>query len=1021
MRSQFSLLAKRRFLPLFITQLVSAFSDNLFKTSLSMLITYGLKDQENPELLIMIGAVLFMLPFVLFSGPAGQIADKYEKSRLIKFLKIAELVLAMFSVVALFNGNIYFMMAILFLFGTQSTFFGPMKYSILPMHLKQDELVAGNGLIESSTFFAILLGSVIAGIIPLDFQGKIIISGLMVGVSLIGLIASNFIPVAQEADPDLKLDFSFKSLMHETSEIAVANKEAFLAILGISWFWMIGSAMITELPAYAKNSLQCNEGVATLLFSSFSIGIMIGSILCNRLMKGEINANYIPIAAFGMSIFTYDLSLVSVDNGGHLLNIAEFFTTPIYWRVWFDLFALALCGGLYIVPLYVMLQVKSNSIFCSRIIAANNFFNTLFIFIYSGILATLISHGYTVNRIFALTATLNTVMVLYMCKLLPEVTLKYLLKQTLKLLYRVEVRGLEHFKSVDSKAIIIINHASFLDPLLAAAFLPGRITFVINTYIAKKVWVRPFLTLIKTFALDPSNPLTLKDCIKEVEGGAKCVVFPEGRITVTGSLMKIYEGPAMIAHKAGAPIIPIQIEGAQYTPFSNLKGKLRIKLFPKITINIMPPKTIEAPESLGSKERRAYLANKLYDIMSNMGFESTKRSKTIFKALLDAKSLNGRHHLIAEDMDRDPISYDELISRSFAIGHAISNFTDRYEAVGIYMPNSVDAIVTFFALQGYSRVASFLDYGSDVANLIANCKTAKIKNLIVSRSFIEKSKFEVVVDELRLGGVNVVYFETLVHKLSLLDCALAGLATIAPYTLYNLLNNRTTPHADSAAIILFKEDNNAIVLSHRNINTHRYQFSSRIDFGPSDKVFNVISLSDCFSLAAGTLLPILSGVKVFFYPVPSHYHVIPEMVYDTDSTVVFGNELLFQNCLDLAHPYDFYSVRYAFSNSGKLPNKLYRAWLDKFGIRIFESFGLAETTSMISVNTPMHNKYGSLGRIMPGIEYKTEKNHLYIKSDNVMFGSISKSKPGVIKNNQNEYLELANNIIIDADGYLVTK
>lgn len=1033
MKSQFLLFGKRRFLPLFVTQFATAFNDSLFKSFLSILITYGLVEQGKGDYLITVGAGLFILPFILFSHIAGQLADKYEKSLLIRYLKIAELAIGILGSLSLFTNNIYLLFAALFLFGTQSSFFGPLKYSILPASLKNEELIAGNGLIESGTFISILLGTIIGGVIDLDSLGKVIISSIIICSSIIGLVSSYFIPVSLAAAPELQVNFSASVIKTELKFIKETNRSVFLSILGISWFWMIGSMLITEMPVYVKTLLSSDAKVSTFLFSLFSLGIAIGTMLCNKLMKGKVNANYIPIVAMGMSIFIFDLSGISFPQHSSLYNLEQFFSFFSAWRIIFDLFALAICGGLYIVPLYVILQSNEDYSSCSRVIAMNNLVNTLFIFIYSIVLALLMERGVAINNLFLLTAILNGLVALYMCKLLPEVTIKFLLRQMLKLFYRVEVFNIDNFTSVNERALIIANHTSFLDAVLIASFLPGKVTFAVNTYVAKKLWIRPFLSLVDFVALDPTNPMAIKQFIKELENDKKCVIFPEGRITVTGSMMKIYEGTAVIADKTRSKIIPIQIEGAQYTPFSKLTGKVKIKLFPKITINILPAEHINVPNDIVGKERRAKLALKMYDLMSNMSFtSSTNHNKTLFNALIEARNLNGAAHVIAEDVNREAISYNDLITKILILGRCLFRVIKSEEYIGILLPNMVSSIVTFFAIQAYAKVPAMLNYSSGVANIISACETVKLKYIISSRLFIEKGNLQTLADAIKSKGYEIIYLEDLKDKISLSDKCIGFIASLFPYIYYKFVNSLQAINPEKPCVVLFTSGSEGVpkgvVLSHKNIQTNRAQLASRIDFGPSDIVFNALPIFHSFGLTAATLLPMLSGIKVFFYPSPLHYRVIPELVYDTDSTIMFGTSTFLQNYAKYAHPYDFYSIRYIFSGAEKLKEEVYKLWLDKFGVKIFEGYGATETSPIISTNTAMHNKFGSVGRIMPGIKAileevpgVTEGKKLLVEGGNIMLGYMLHNNPKVITPPKEGVYDTGDIVYLDDEDYIYIK
>lgn len=1030
MTSQFLLLTKRKFLPLFITQFATSFNDSLFKSFLSMLITYSLFGNGKSDFLISIGAGLFILPFILFSYFAGQLADKYEKSSLIKYLKIAEVIIGILGSLALFSGSMFLLLIVLFLFGTQAAFFGPIKYSILPTSLKDEELIAGNGLIESGTFISILLGTIVGGVIDFDLTGKIFISSILIGSSVIGFVASYYVPISVASVPELQINIRPWFIITEIKEIMEKNRPIFLSILGISWFWMLGSMLITEMPLYVKVSLNGDAIVATMLFAIFSFGISMGTMLCNNLMKSKVNPNYIPILTFSMSVFLYDLSCISLPSQVNLYSITQFIGFINGWRAIFDLFILSICGGLYIVPLYVILQSSGDKRSCSRIIAINNIGNTSFIFIYSIILALLIKTGVSINSIFLLTAILNVMVALYMCKLLPEITIKFLLRKILKLFYRVELIGIDNFTKVNERALIIANHTSYLDALLIAAFLPGRLAFAVNTYVARKLWMRPFLFLVDTIALNPTNPMAIKQFINELRNDKKCVIFPEGRITVTGSIMKIYEGTAVIADKTNSKIIPIQIDGAQYSPFSKLKGKVKIKLFPKITVSILPPQSIHVPDDIVGRERRSRLALKMYDIMSNTAFKAGNNlNKTLFESLIDAKDLNGGNHIIAEDISRESISYRNFIARTFTLGRYLHRNIKDDVYVGILLPNMINSVIAFFSLQAFGHVPTMLNYSSGVSNVISACRTIKLKQIISSKKFIESASLQRLTNAIEAQGYKIVYLEDIKDKISIFDKFVGKLAGFYPNIYYKFVNSPSSIKSENPCVVLFTSGSEGVpkgvVLSHRNIQTNSAQLSSRIDFGPSDVVFNVLPIFHSFGLTAGTLLPMLSGIRVFFYPSPLHYRVIPELIYDTNSTIMFGTSTFLQNYAKFAHPYDFYSMKYVFSGAEKLKEEVYKLWLDKFGIRVFEGYGATETSPIISTNTAMHNKFGSVGRVMPGITTKleeiegiTEGKRLYVGGGNIMLGYILHDNPGVIIPQKDMLYDTGDIVYIDDEDYI---
>jgi len=1037
--NQFSLLFTRRFLPLFVTQFLGAFNDNVFKNSLVFLITYkiALEQGLNAQIIVVLAGGIFILPFFLFSAVAGQLADKLEKSRLIRIIKFVEIMLMCLASVGFYTENVTYLMAALFLMGSQSSFFGPLKYGILPDHLRHDELIGGNALIETGTFLSIILGLVVGGMLVLADLGPTVISAVVITMAVLGFVASFGIPKAGPADPELKVSYNIFTQTHKLVGEARKNKPVFLAILGISWFWFFGATFLTQFPTFGKDIIGGDEGVGTLFNCAFSLGIGLGSLLCNRLLKGEIHAIYVPLAAILMTLFSIDLYFASMKvmgslsmvEGADLISFSEFLRHGINLRILFDLVMIAACGGVYIVPLYAILMDRSLPRKRSRMIASNNIFNSLFMVVSAVGASALLGSGYTIPEIFLITALLNAIVALYICKLLPEELLRSITRSLFRLLYRVEVRGLENYRKAGNKAVVVANHTSFLDGALLGAFLPGRLTFAINSHIANRWWVRPVYAFLRLLPVDPSSPLAAKTMVREVKRGRKVMIFPEGRMTMTGALMKIYEGPGTIAHLGGAPVVPIRIEGAEFTPFSRLKGKLRIRLFPKITINILEPVKFSLPEEMNNKDRRKILAEQLYHIMSDLMFESSDRFKTLFRALLDSSMTFGKDHMVLEDAERRPMNYGRLMMSSFILGRHLARRTKEKEAVGILLPNSIACVASFFALQLYGRIPAMLNFSAGAANLVSASKLANIKIIITSRLFIEKAGLEDIVKSLEKVG-KLVYLEDLKQEIGFSSKLFGLVAKRFPGLFYNLVNKDQNPFDTS--VILFTSGSEGspkgVALSHVNLQSNRYQIAARVDFGPADIFFNALPVFHCFGLTGGLLLPLLSGVRSFLYPSPLHYKIVPELVYDVNATIMFGTDTFLSGYARFAHAYDFYSMRYIFAGAERLKPETRHLWAEKFGVRVFEGYGATETAPVLAVNTPMHNKAGTVGQLLPKIDYKLEKvpgieegGRLIVRGPNVMKGYLKEGHPGELEAAEDGWYDTGDIVEVDEEGYVSIK
>lgn len=1027
-RNEITLLGTRRFLPLFVTQFFGALNDNLFKNAIAILILFRLAAQDglNGQILVTVATGIFILPFFLFSATAGQLSDKMEKGRLIRIIKSGEVLIMGLGAFGLFLGDSYFLLFVLFLMGVQSSFFGPAKYSILPAHLEDDELIAGNGLIGAATFLSILIGTIVGGLLILTDHGLAVVSAAVIAVAILGLSASFFIPKAEPPAPDLKINPNFLAATFEIVGALKDNRTVHLTVLGISWFWLVGATFLAQFPAFAKDVLGANEQVVTLFLTIFSIGIAIGAMLCNRLLKGEVSAKYVPFGALGITLFSLDLVYASSGfaSGRDLMGALAFFQADGTWRILLDLLGIAITAGLYIVPLYAMLQHHSPVETRSRTIAANNIMNALFMVVGALIATGILAYGFGVLDVFFAIAAINGFVALYICKLLPEAIVKAIFKTVLKLFYRVEVKGAENLDKLGEKAVVVVNHVSFLDGIIIAAFLPGRLTFAIDTFIAKKWWVRPFLGAMDAQPLDPTNPLATRSLIRLVQDGKRCVIFPEGRITVTGALMKVFEGPGMVADKADAPVVPVRIDGAQYSPFSRLKGKVRLRLFPKITVTVLEPRVFKLPEDISGRERRHLAGQQLYDVMSDMIFRTCDTDQTLFQALLDARKVHGGNAPVVEDQERIPASYDKVILGTQILGRKLAQRTVPHENVGVLLPNTIGAAVTFFALQAYGRVPAMLNFSTGLDNMRSACQAADVKTILTSRLFVKIAKLDDAIATLSESR-TVVYLEDVRKSLTWID----KLIGLGQKVFAHTLHKRRAIAPDDPAVVLFTSGSEGapkgVVLSHRNLLANRYQLAARIDFNPTDIVFNALPIFHSFGLTGGMLLPMLSGIKTFLYPSPLHYRIIPALAYDRNATILFGTDTFLSGYARVAHAYDFYSLRYVFAGAEKVKDETRATWQEKFGLRIMEGYGATETAPVIAVNTPMHYQPGTVGRFLPGLQTQLEDvpgiddgQRLVVKGPNVMMGYLRVDNPGVLEPPSDGWYDTGDIVAVDDLGFV---
>lgn len=1030
MSGQIQLLGVRRFLPLFTAQTTGAIADNLFKSAFVMLVTYGTAIQSpiDPGALSALAGGALIAPFFLFSALAGEMADRFERSRLLQILKAAELLTVLAAIAALFVGSLALCLVALFALGAQATFSSPVRYALLPQHLAADELVDGNALLEGGTFLSILLGTIAGGIAVAIDYGTELASLLLVLCALAGFAASLYVPHAPAPSPALRLSRNPVAATAAILRHAGEQRAVWLSILGASWFWLVGAVFLSQIPAFAKQTLGAGSGVVTLFLAAFSIGVGVGSVLCGRLMRGEVSARYVPLAALGMAVFSLDLALASqaavATGSAELLGIVEFLSGFSGVRIFVDLTAIAVCGGLFVVPLYAIIQRRSDEAARARTIAAMNIMNALFMTGAAAVTALLLAAGFATPDLWLALAVLNGGVALWICRLLPQDTLRMLARIVLRLAYRVELRGAEHLAAAGERVVIVPNHVSYLDGPLIAAFLPGSPMFAIDTAQAARWWVRPLLAGADIYPMDPTRPMATKSLIKALRDGRQCVIFPEGRLNVTGgALMKVYDGPALIADKGHAAVLPVRIDGVEFTPFSRLGGRLRRRWFPKVTITLYEPRRLAIAPELRGRGRRMRAGLVLYDLMSEM-MARRPDPPSLFGALLEARAAHGGGHPMLADPTAGPLSYDRVVMASLVLGRLLARHARPGEAVGLMVPNSIGAAAAFLALQATGRVPAMLNHTAGIDAVLSACRTAQLRTVITSRRFIELAKLDALAEALT-GAVEIVWLEDLRAQLGLVD-KLYGLFALRVAA---VRHRRLGIAASDAAAILFTSGSEGapkgVVLSHANLLANRRQLAARVDFSPADHLLNALPMFHSFGLTAGFLLPLLSGVRLFLYPSPLHYRIVPELAYGVGATLLFGTDTFLAGYARAANPYDFYALRYVFAGAEPVREETRRIWAERFGKRILEGYGVTECSPVIAVNTPMHFKAGTVGRMLPLIEHRVEPvpgieagGRLLLRGPNVMSGYLRPEAPGVLAPPDAGWHDTGDIVRIDDEGYV---
>ena len=612
---QFSLLKQGRFAPFFFTQFLGAANDNLFKFALTVLVTYQLQLSWLPPHMagLVIGA-LFILPFVLLSATAGQWADKYDKARIMRAIKLLEIAIMGLAGLGFWFQTVPLLLACVFLMGLHSTFFGPVKYAYLPQHLSDRELTGGNGLVEMGTFVAILLGNVAGGLLmSMPHTGARWVAVSCLGLAVLGWLMAWRIPVSPASDPHLKLNWNPLSETWRNLQLARQYPSVFRSLLGISWMWFFGAVFLSQFPSFAREVLGGDERVASLLLVVFSVGIAVGSLLCETFSHRQVEIGLVPIGALGMTVFAFDLYLASQGlpgASGALQSVETFVAQPAHWRVMADLGLLAFSAGIYSVPMYALIQLRAQPSHRARIIAANNILNALFMIVSSVLAGSMLGAGFSIPQVFGATAVLNVLVVGYVFWLMPEYIVRLVMLVVTRVVYRLKVRGDEHLPT-EGAAILVCNHVSFVDAVILGVSSSRPIFFLMDHRIFKTPGIGWFFRAVKAIPIAPQkeDPKAYEQAFERArqvlrDGDLLCL-FPEGAITKDGQMQTFKAGIMKILASDPVPVIPSALHNLWGSSFSRIDGAamarpLRRGLFNRIGLVVgapMAPETV-TPESL---------------------------------------------------------------------------------------------------------------------------------------------------------------------------------------------------------------------------------------------------------------------------------------------------------------------------------------------------------------------------------------------------------------------------------------
>ncbi|MEN3277846.1 MAG: hypothetical protein V7631_3636 [Massilia sp.] len=581
--SQFALLSQRRFAPFFWTQFLGAFNDNLFKTALMVALTYDALSWTTlaPGLLNNLIPGLFILPYVVFSATAGQIADKVEKGRLARFVKLLEVAIMLLAAVGWMTHTLWLLIAAVVGMGLHSTLFGPVKYAYLPQHLKQEELVGGNGVVEMGTFVGILLGEV-AGALLVAYKpfGIELVAGASLLMALLGLAASWRIPPSPAPAPELRINHNFLSESVRNLRFSSQNRTVFLSMLGNSWFWFYGALVLSQFPVYAKDYLHGDHSVFVLLLTVFSLGIGIGSLLCEKLSGRKVEIGLVPFGSIGLSVFGIDLYFASLAyTNTATVDAFGLLALPGTLRIVADLILIGVFGGFFIVPLFALIQTRCDPKHVSRTIAGMNILNAIFMVAAAGVAIVLLGQGFSIPEMFLVTALLNAAVAVYIFSLVPEFLMRFLAWLLIHTIHRVHTVDVERIPD-EGPAVLVCNHVSYVDALVIGAASPRPIRFVMDHRIFKTPFMGWIFRTAKAIPIAPAreDPFLMErafiDIAEALHQGDLVCIFPEGKLTSTGEMNEFRSGIAKIVERSKVPVIPMALRGLWGSVFTRDPGNL---------------------------------------------------------------------------------------------------------------------------------------------------------------------------------------------------------------------------------------------------------------------------------------------------------------------------------------------------------------------------------------------------------------------------------------------------------------
>ncbi len=1025
-----SLMTSRRFAPLFWCQLCSALNDNFLKNALGMLILFGLGGAGavsggNAGTLITLSGIVFIAPFFILSALGGELADRFDKAYVAQRIRLAEIPIAAVAALGFFLHSVPILFVALALFGMVAALFGPVKYGILPEKLATAELPAGNALVEGATFLAILAGTIAGGIAVAQAKSPEMVVLLIVALAATSYLFARAIPAAGPAAPDLVITRNpWVSTMALLRELR-ADARLWGGARIVSWFWVVGFVSLSLLPALVKGVIGGTEGVVTLCLAVFTVGIAIGSVLAARASHGRPNLALVPMGALLMGLFCLAIASIAsvISPGAERIGPAALIGSPAGLALLVALCGLAIAGGLFIVPAFAAVQAWAPADRRARVIAAVNVLNAAYMVAGGAVVAVLQAAGIGLAVIFTAVGILSIACTVLVAHAWGTEVLRDSARMVFQFFFRLEVEGLEHIPEGE-RVVIAPNHVSLLDGPILHAILPKQAAFAVNSQIGETWWVRPFLRYMRAHLLEPTRPLATRTLVNALKAGEMIVIFPEGRITITGGLMKAYDGAAMVADKADAWVVPVRIEGAERTALSYLRPtQIRKAMFPRIKVTFLPARKLAVDAALKGKARRQAAGLALQDIMVEAAVATARFDRTLFAALTDARATRDTGRPAAQRSAGRQAQLPQARARRAGAGR-------QARASGPRRRRRRPDAAQLGRRRG--RLLRPAGHRPRAGHDQLHQRRRQHQGRLPRRRRHGDPHLAHLRDQGPPDRPRRRVGQGPAHRLP------GGRARCRYLPRQGLRHPRRRPSARGAAspTILPSSSSRRARRARPRASCSRTRTCSPTAPSASRAstrtartlVFNALPVFHSFGLTGGLIMPLLGGVPVFLYPSPLHYRIVPELVYDHAATIMFGTDTFLRGYARAAHPYDFRSLRLIVAGAEAVKDSTRQVFMDKFGVRILEGYGVTETAPVLAMNTPIASRSGTVGRLSPLMQARLEPvpgiaegGRLYVQGPNVMLGYYRVENPGVLEAPADGWHDTGDIVAIDAQGFITIK